>query len=74
MDISPEQLEICLNVLQQISDDPSLIEQHDRLKNLIVKWRYRSSNNRSFPDAQSNSGKTQSSGYWYFRTGKNYSH
>lgn len=37
MDISPEQLEICLNVLQQISEDPRLIEQHDRLKNLIAK-------------------------------------
>jgi NAD(P)-dependent dehydrogenase (short-subunit alcohol dehydrogenase family) len=37
MDIPPEQLEICLKVLQQISDNPSLIEQHDRLKNLIAK-------------------------------------
>jgi NAD(P)-dependent dehydrogenase (short-subunit alcohol dehydrogenase family) len=37
MDIPPEQLEICLNVLQQISDEPRLIEQHDRLKNLIAK-------------------------------------
>lgn len=37
MDIPPEQLEICLKVLQQISDNPSLMEQHDRLKNLIAK-------------------------------------
>lgn len=37
MDIPPEQLEICLNVLQQISDEPSLMEQDDRLKNLIAK-------------------------------------
>jgi NAD(P)-dependent dehydrogenase (short-subunit alcohol dehydrogenase family) len=37
MDILPEQLEICLNVLQQISEEPRLIEQHDRLKNLIAK-------------------------------------
>ena len=37
MDIPPEQLEICLKVLQQISDEPRLIDQHDRLKNLIAK-------------------------------------
>lgn len=37
MDISPEQLENCLNVLQQISEDPRGIEQDDRLKNLIAK-------------------------------------
>ncbi|PZV07121.1 MAG: short-chain dehydrogenase [Leptolyngbya sp.] len=37
MDISPEQLTNCLAVLQQISADPTLIEQHDQLKPLINK-------------------------------------
>lgn len=35
MDIPPEQLDICCAVLQKIADDPSLLEQHDRLKPLI---------------------------------------
>ncbi|MBD2124627.1 SDR family NAD(P)-dependent oxidoreductase [Trichocoleus sp. FACHB-262] len=35
MDIPPEQLDLCFSVLQQIADDPSLLEQHDRLKPLI---------------------------------------
>ncbi|BAU12906.1 short chain dehydrogenase/reductase family oxidoreductase [Leptolyngbya sp. NIES-3755] len=37
MDISPEQLENCLQVLQQIADDPTLIDHHDRFKSLIAK-------------------------------------
>lgn len=37
MTIPPEQLEICLNVLQQISDNPAIINQHERFKSLIVK-------------------------------------
>lgn len=37
MDIPPEQLEICLSVLQKISEDPALISQHDRFKSLIAK-------------------------------------
>lgn len=37
MDIPPEQLEICLKVLQQISDNPSLMEQYEQLKTLIAK-------------------------------------
>lgn len=35
MDIPPEQLDLCFSVLQQIADDPGLLEQHDRLKPLI---------------------------------------
>jgi len=37
MDIPPEKLEICLAVLQQISEDPAMIAQHDRFKALIAK-------------------------------------
>lgn len=37
MDIPPEQIDRCVAVLQQIADDPSLLEQHDRLKPLINK-------------------------------------
>jgi NAD(P)-dependent dehydrogenase (short-subunit alcohol dehydrogenase family) len=37
MDIPSEQLEICLSVLQQISEDPTLIDRHDRFKSLIAK-------------------------------------
>jgi NAD(P)-dependent dehydrogenase (short-subunit alcohol dehydrogenase family) len=37
MDISAEKLEICLEVLQQIADDPESIAQHDRIKGLIAK-------------------------------------
>ncbi|WP_310481876.1 SDR family oxidoreductase [Chamaesiphon sp. VAR_48_metabat_403] len=35
--ISPERLEICLEVLQQIADDPESIANHDRIKGLIAK-------------------------------------
>ena len=37
MDISAEKLEICLEVLQQIADDPESIANHDRIKGLIAK-------------------------------------
>lgn len=37
MNISQNDLEICLNVLQQISEQPSLINQHQRLRSLITK-------------------------------------
>jgi hypothetical protein len=37
MNIPPDQLEICLNVLQQISEDPAVIGEHDRFKSLIAK-------------------------------------
>jgi NAD(P)-dependent dehydrogenase (short-subunit alcohol dehydrogenase family) len=35
--LPPEQLETCLEVLQQIADDPSLINEHERMKTLIAK-------------------------------------
>jgi NAD(P)-dependent dehydrogenase (short-subunit alcohol dehydrogenase family) len=35
--ISPAELEICLQVLQQISEDPTTIDRHDRFKTLIAK-------------------------------------
>lgn len=37
MNISPEEVEICLKVLQQISEKPDLINNHDRFKSLITK-------------------------------------
>jgi hypothetical protein len=37
MDISAERLAICLEVLQQIADDPDSIAHHDRIKGLIAK-------------------------------------
>ncbi|HLP91913.1 MAG TPA: SDR family oxidoreductase [Nostocaceae cyanobacterium] len=37
MNIPPENLEICLQVLQQISEDPALINNHERFKSLIAK-------------------------------------
>jgi NAD(P)-dependent dehydrogenase (short-subunit alcohol dehydrogenase family) len=37
MSIPPEELEICLKVLQQISADPTLINAHERCKTLIAK-------------------------------------
>ena len=37
MNIPPEKLEICLQALQQISDDPSLIDHQVRFKTLIAK-------------------------------------
>lgn len=37
MDIPPDRLEICLDVLQQISEDPATIADHGRLKALIAK-------------------------------------
>ncbi len=37
MDISAEKLEICLEVLQQIADDPESIADCDRIKSLIAK-------------------------------------
>lgn len=37
MNIPPEELEICLNVLQQISDNPAVISHHERFKSLIAK-------------------------------------
>ncbi|MFB2979181.1 SDR family NAD(P)-dependent oxidoreductase [Microseira sp. BLCC-F43] len=37
MNIPADQLEICLNVLQQISEEPEIISEHDRFKSLIAK-------------------------------------
>jgi NAD(P)-dependent dehydrogenase (short-subunit alcohol dehydrogenase family) len=37
MNITPEDLDTCLKVLQQISDDPMLAHPHQRLKCLIAK-------------------------------------
>lgn len=37
MEISSEKLETCLEVLQQISKDPSVIDRHERMKALIAK-------------------------------------
>ncbi|HLO47279.1 MAG TPA: SDR family NAD(P)-dependent oxidoreductase, partial [Kamptonema sp.] len=37
MDIPPEKLEICLAVLQQISEDPAMMGEHERFKSLIAK-------------------------------------
>jgi len=37
MNIPPNDLEICLNVLQQISENPAVITHHDRFKSLIAK-------------------------------------
>ncbi|NEP59305.1 MAG: SDR family oxidoreductase [Symploca sp. SIO2G7] len=37
MAIPPEQWEICLKVLQQIADEPTIINQNDRIKSLIAK-------------------------------------
>lgn len=37
MDIPPSKLEICLDVLQQISENPTVIKDHERLKGLIAK-------------------------------------
>ncbi|XSG76269.1 SDR family NAD(P)-dependent oxidoreductase [Herpetosiphon llansteffanensis] len=34
---SAEQIELCLTILQQIADDPSQIDQHDRFKSLVAK-------------------------------------
>ncbi len=35
--ISPAEIEICLHVLQQIAEDPTTIDRHDRFKTLIAK-------------------------------------
>ncbi|MDB5385533.1 MAG: short chain dehydrogenase/reductase family oxidoreductase [Planctomycetaceae bacterium] len=35
--IDAEELRICLNVLQQVADDPAIIDQHARFKTLIAK-------------------------------------
>lgn len=37
MNIPPEEVEICLKVLQQISEEPTLIDSHLRFKSLIAK-------------------------------------
>jgi len=37
MNIPADQLEICLNVLQQISEAPDIISEHERFKSLIAK-------------------------------------
>jgi len=37
LEIPPDKLEICLEVLQQISEDPSVIDTHERMKALIAK-------------------------------------
>ena len=37
MNIPPNDLEICLNVLQQISENPAVINHHERFKSLIAK-------------------------------------
>lgn len=35
--ISPEDLATCLDVLQQVADDPTLIDRHERFKGLVAK-------------------------------------
>jgi NAD(P)-dependent dehydrogenase (short-subunit alcohol dehydrogenase family) len=35
--IATEDLEICLKVLQQVADDPTVINTHDRFKSLVAK-------------------------------------
>jgi NAD(P)-dependent dehydrogenase (short-subunit alcohol dehydrogenase family) len=35
--IATEDLEICLKVLQQVADDPAMINTHDRFKSLVAK-------------------------------------
>ncbi|MEG4066316.1 SDR family NAD(P)-dependent oxidoreductase [Microcoleus sp. Pol11C2] len=60
MNIPPDQLEICLNVLQQISEDPAVIGEHDRFKSLIAKiykkgrkgWRQTQQQQRRVEDRQ----------------------
>src|SRR5262245_53572185 len=37
MTFSPDELETCLNVLQAVADDPSVIGGHDRFKALVAK-------------------------------------
>ena len=37
MDISAQELEICLDVLQRVADDPAVINDHARMKALIAK-------------------------------------
>ena len=37
MRIPPEEMETCLRVLQQVSEDPALISNHERMKGLIAK-------------------------------------
>ena len=37
MTLSPNDIKLTLNVLQQIADDPTLIDDHDRFKSLIAK-------------------------------------
>src|SRR5690348_15608737 len=37
MEIPAEKLEVCLEVLQQVSEDPSVISSHERMKGLIAK-------------------------------------
>jgi NAD(P)-dependent dehydrogenase (short-subunit alcohol dehydrogenase family) len=41
VDIAPDQLDICAAVLQQLAEDPSLIEQDHRLKPLLTKIHYK---------------------------------
>ncbi|HEU4321762.1 MAG TPA: SDR family oxidoreductase [Roseiflexaceae bacterium] len=36
-DFSPEELEICLRVLQRVADDPGLVQEHERFKSLVAK-------------------------------------
>ncbi|MBE9118245.1 SDR family oxidoreductase [Lusitaniella coriacea LEGE 07157] len=37
MDISPEEMEICLRVLQTVSEDVAIAQSHDRFKSLVAK-------------------------------------
>lgn len=37
MSISPEDMAACLRVLQQVSEDPSLIQDNERMKGLVAK-------------------------------------
>lgn len=37
MEISPEEMAVCLRVLQQIADNPGIVRQDERLKTLIAK-------------------------------------
>ena len=37
MDITPEEIELCLQVLQKVANKPSLVRDHERFKGLISK-------------------------------------
>ncbi|MES2792973.1 MAG: SDR family oxidoreductase [Planctomycetota bacterium] len=37
LELDPEELRICLQVLQQVADDPAIIDHHSRFKTLVAK-------------------------------------